>query len=367
MRGARIVSLGTAAGFLALALLTLADRGRAEETKDPLAAEIERWSVYLRGNTSTDEMWTQVKQGTEPGLARAGEALKDGRRLLALQRLAAARVNLAATVYLDQRPADQRNSEAGLESEWTRLGQTLRDDLAPPSPRAFDGVAPAAVRAMGEAAFLQVRVYYEASLEYGRSTAPRYGLFYLGVAESQRQFAAFCRTLSAPSSRRAPAVRALRAELDALEAEILAAYRPPASIDKHSEFIAASAALKEARELDAAGLRYGALLRYLQAAQRLAAIVPAPGPFDRVAIARRLSEAEARFSTGGVDHTIGALLVETARADLAATVPDATPSIAAAIGSDVIPRYLAALEPARREPARPAPRVTVTLVRWPYT
>lgn len=350
-----------------LAILTLPGRGRAEETKDPLAGEIERWSEYLRGNTSTDEMWTQVKQGTEPALAKAGEALKDGRRLLALQRLAAARVNLAATVYMGHRPADQRNSETGLESEWTRLGLALRGDLAPPSPRAFDGVAPAAVRAMGEAALLQVRVYYDASRDYGRSTEPRYGLFYLGVSQAQREFAAFCRTLSSPSSRRAPAVRALRAELDALEAEILAAYRPPASIEKHGEFIAASAALKEARELDAAGLRYGALLRYLQAAQRLAAIAPASSTLDRGALARRLTEAQVRLSAGGVDHTIGELMVETALADLAAAAPDTTPSTAAAIASDVIPRYFAALGPARSEPARPAPRVTVTLVRWPYT
>jgi hypothetical protein len=77
MPGTRIVSFGAAAGLLVLAILTLPGRGRAEETKDPLAGEIERWSEYLRGNTSTDEMWTQVKQGTEPALAKAGEALKD--------------------------------------------------------------------------------------------------------------------------------------------------------------------------------------------------------------------------------------------------------------------------------------------------
>ena len=41
MRSARIVTSGTAAGLLALTLFTLADRGRAEEKKDPLAAEIE--------------------------------------------------------------------------------------------------------------------------------------------------------------------------------------------------------------------------------------------------------------------------------------------------------------------------------------
>ena len=38
-----------------------------------------------------------------------------------------------------------------------------------------------------------------------------------------------------------------------IEDELLAAYRPPTSIDSHPIFIRASALLKEARELDAAG------------------------------------------------------------------------------------------------------------------
>src|SRR6185369_16568310 len=114
MRGSRLLSFGVAAGLLALTLLTPAGRGRAEATdetkqkKDPLAAEIDRWSSFLQSNTSTDEMWTQVKQSMEPAVARAREALRDGRRLLALQRLAAARLNLAASVYLAERGEAER-------------------------------------------------------------------------------------------------------------------------------------------------------------------------------------------------------------------------------------------------------------------
>ena len=62
--------------------------------------------------------------------------------------------------------------------------------------------------------------------------------------------AAFCRTLSFPAPRRAPPLRPLAGEVDALDTALLSAYRPPASIDRHSEFITASAAIKEARELD---------------------------------------------------------------------------------------------------------------------
>jgi hypothetical protein len=358
-----------AAGLFVLAVATLADRRPADiGGVDLLAAEIDRWTAYVRGNTATDEAWTQVKQATEPVLARAGDALRDGRRLLALQRLGAARLNLSAAQYVAGRAEAERQDPAAMEKEWVRIGGVLKADLGTISPRAFDGVAPAAVRALAEAALLEVRVFYDASLEYGRSTNAQYGLYYIGVARAQQEFAELCRTLSTANPRRAPAVRGLSAELDGLEAELLAAYRPPASIDQHGDFIGASAAVKEARELDAAGLRYGALARYLTAAQRFAAMRPAPAGLDRAALERRLAEFQERIAAGSVDHSIAGLLVETAQADLAAAKPDTpVPPIAGAIATDVLPRYFAALEPSRPAPARPAPTVTVTLVRWPYT
>ena len=133
----------------------------------------------------------------------------------------------------------------------------------------WPGVRPAVARALAEAALLQVRAYYEAGLDYGRNTMARDGLFYVGAAQAQRDFVALAGTLLPPSPKPLPPLRSLAPELDRFEDALLAAYVPPASIDRHSDFIAASASLKEARELDAAGLRYGALYKYLQAAQRL--------------------------------------------------------------------------------------------------
>ena len=148
---------------------------------------------------------------------------------------------------------------------------------------------------------------------------------------------------------------------------MLAAYRPPASIDRHGEFIGASSTLKEARELDAAGLRYGALLRYLQAALRFAPLRKVPPSVDAGALAKLLRGLDARLSARGVDHSLGRLFLEAAQADVASAAAGTSPAVAAAITSDVLPRYFAALEPARPEAPKPAPKVTVTLVRWPYT
>lgn len=366
MRHARKLALPSFAVLLVVALAMFVGALGAGEAEDPLAAEIERWSAFVSTNATDDELWKDLKEPSQALLARAREALVGGRRLLALQRLAPAREQLSAWTYVQARPADTRKQLADFEAEWTRMGGVLRDDLRAPAPDGLAGVRPAAVRALGEAALPQVRIYYEASVEYGRNTMPDYGLFYLGAAQAQREFTALCRTLSAASPLAPPALRGLRGEIDALEAELLALYRPPASIDKHREFIGASATLKEARELDASGLRYGALLRYLQASLRLAPLRPPSPAAEGAALGKQLRELDARLSATGVDHSLGRLFVEAAETELAADTPPSGPASAPAIADDVLPRYFAALEPAKPEPPREA-RVTVTLVRWPYT
>jgi hypothetical protein len=352
-------SLGTAF------LITLAlDGGGARGATDPIAAEIDRWTAFVNSHPATDDIWKEIKPSSEAVLVRARDALAAGRRLLALQRLAYAREQLLAARYIGERSAAQRKGRADFEAEWTRMGAVLRADLATPPADSVAAVRPAAVRALAEAALPQVGIYYEASLEYGRNTMPDSGLYYLGAAQAQRDFVTFARGLTEAASGPPPPVRALGGELDLLESEMLAAYRPPLSIEKHPQFIAASSMLKEARELDAAGLRYGALLRYLQAAYRFAplraeAAAPSAGP-----LAAELERLGARLAAEGVDHSLGRLFLETAQSEAAAETGAAN---AAALARDVLPRYFAALAPAKPTAPAAAAQVTITLVRWPYT
>lgn len=332
---------------------------------DPLTDEVTRWSSLLRDDRSTDEFEKQVKEGALGGLARIDQALKDDRRFLALLRMSSVASDVAALRYLKERAPEQRKEMASFEAEWTRLGGVLAPSLGPLSPVAFDGVGPAALRAMGEASLPQVGVFYHASVEYGRSTTPDSGLYYLGAAQGQRDFGSLLRSL-ATTTPATPGVRAVAGELEDLQDDLLAAYRPPASVDRHREFIIANSTLKEARELQAAGLRYGTLLRYLQAAVRVAPLRPGAAAPDAT-IPDRLQALSARVADGGVDHSIGRLLIEWAQADLAEHAADGQAQVAAAIAGDALPRYFAALEPERPRPVRPQATVAVTLVRWPYT
>jgi hypothetical protein len=353
----------TPARILAAAgIALLAARAGAPAGPDALSTELDRWTAFLRTNTSVDEMWKQVKEVSAPVLERARTALASDRRLLATQLVLTARAPLSAAAYMQSPPASAAKDAPAFEAEWARMGRVLADRFAKPPAGALDGVCPAALRAMGEAVLLQPRVFYDASLEYGRATMPDYGLFYIGSAQAAGEIVDLSRSLSDTDAAPPPPVRSVRSEIEALEGELLAAYRPPLSVDRHPDFIAASSSLKEARELDEAGLEYGALLRYLQGAQRFFPLRATPAtdpPNDR------LRQLEARLSADHRDHSLGRLFLERAGEALAASPPDT--AVAEAIVSDVVPRYLAALEPARPEPARAEPKFTVTLVRWPYT
>ncbi len=335
--------------------------------RDPLEAEIARWSSYVRENPSTDEMWAQVKQVSGPALERAADALHGGRRWLALSRLAAAQGNLAATKYVEGFPAAETQDSTAFLAEWTRMGSSLSAQLATIPPDAAGNTHPAALRAVLEAALPQPKIYYEASVEFERATDPISGFFYLGYARAQRDLATFCRALSIPAGKEVRDLRPLDTDLDALEDAVLRSYRPPASIDRHAEFITLGSSLKEARELNAAGLRYGAALRYLQAALRLAPIRGNAAGVDANEMRARLVEWDRRLSPGEVDHTLGRLFLEIAQADLAGSTADTASAVAIAVDIDVLPRYLALFGPAPPTREKPTPRVTVTLVRWPYT
>lgn len=351
---------------LTLAVAACGAARPAALTGDPLADAVGSSSAFVAADTASDEFSAQIRRAVGPALAQSRRSLESGRRLHALLRLGAARTFLGALEFVREHPGAARSQEA-LEQEWKRAGPALLVESPESAATSLAPVRPAAVRAMAEAAVPAVRVSYDASLEYGRATAAESGLYYLGEAFAQRRMIELCRSLREPTSPPEPAFRALGAELEALQAEMLAVYRPPVSIDRHAEFIGASGALKEACELDAAGLPRGALLRYLQATLRLQPLLASPPAFDPATTPARLRAFEERFAAAGVDHSIGRLFLEVAASDLEDTSATATHAVAAAIAEAVLPRYLAALEPAASRPAPPAPEVTVTLVRWPYT
>jgi len=340
----------------------------AARDRDPLAAAVHGWQERIRTTQPGDDEAKQTREFASQYLGHAERALADGQRWLALWRLALVWSQLEAVDYRNSLPGELQKQMAGLEAEWRRLAPELGPEGAVAARPDFAGV-PAAARAVGEAAWAEVPVYYAASLDYGKNTAPEYGLYYLGAAKAQLELARLAVRLTDPPPAGAPlAPRSVAAELDALEDEVLAAYRPPLSVDAHPVFIRINALIKAGRELDAQGLHHGALYKLLDARMRLSRLQHPGRALDADETKRQARRVARELAAAKVDASLAELFLETAVFSAADPDPAAAGGeVAAAILADVVPLYLAALGPAPARAPDPEPEAVVTLVRWPYT
>ena len=350
---------------LVIAIGTLATcGGRAADVRDPIAADVARWKRFLAEDTVTVGLVSQVKRSATTALTSADEALAKGRRALALQRLGNVRTSLEPALHAATR-ANVTFEE--VDAERARLSR--RFDPAALEPLTRPSGTSALGLALAQASARQARETYDAGPVYGQATEPLFGMYYLAQGVSYLDYAAFAARAGAPlrsSGERTPKLRSLAPEIRALRDEMLAAYKPPLSIDRHSEYIGASSATKEALEYEAAGLREAALLRYLQAALRFAPLRSSSAPLEAAALAARMDAARRLLAEQAVDHSIGTLFLEVAASD-ADTASAGQAGLASAVVEDVLPRYFAALGPAPAMAASRRPEVAVTLVRWPYT
>lgn len=338
------------------------------EADDPIARELARWRMRIGSAPTTDEEAKGIREGLSPLLESAARELDGGRRWFALSRLAYSWTNLAAVDYRDRVAAESGKGMPALEAEWKRLGPTLEAAKRGEGWPSFEQ-APAVARAFGEVAQSETGGYFDSSLEYGKATAPEYGLFYLGAAEAQLGLARTVAAIRADGPPVAPlAPRSIDAEIERVENELLAAYRPPASVDFHSVFIRIAGLLKQAREMEHAGLRYGAVQRLLDAKMRLERLVHAERKLDLATSRKRAAEVGARLAASGRDATLAQLFVEIALVQVADPDPaQMGPETAAAVFDAVLPLYFEILGPAPPAPAEVVAQATVTLVRWPYT
>jgi hypothetical protein len=331
---------------------------------DGAAADMAPWAQRLLGSDplhpKIDPNLKGIAAQSAPVLASALGALAQEHRSLALLRWASVRSDLLAGEALSRMPAAQRSDDNGLATEFKEHEGELG---SPVGPAPLAAIQPAVLRGMAEGAELEARGYYRSSLDYGRSTMAQEGLFYLRKGVAEHGFAQLCQRLSQPiPGKSASTLRPLTGELDAVEAELVRAYRPPFSVDRHGEFITASSLLKEARELDAAGMRAGALLRLLQAEFALPRPSAPNASVNTEAVKRRLDQWGREWSAAAADQSIGLLFVDLGHEELTRN-----PRASATLVESVLPLYRHALAPAEPTKPKAPPEVTVTLVRWPYT
>jgi hypothetical protein len=220
---------------------------------------------------------------------------------------------------------------------------------------------PAVVEAIAAIAETRGPATYRASLPYARDSGIQDGLYYLGDARAVGAFARFVRQLPWPREGTRPAFRSIGTDLDAFDREVTAAYE---TMDRsqHTTYILTSAAIKQARTLNDGQQYAAALFEYLIARLRFA---PLRGIVS-TATAGRIGDAR-RDLNASLDTSIPRLFLEMAASAIESGEPAQQPT-AAYILEDVLPAYTAALAPPRATSSAADPaKVTITLVRWPYT
>ena len=348
--------------LLLLGLVPAAERDFAVALENE-AARVQRESREIR---ELDPSLKESKDLIDSFIGRTSEALKAHRYYVGLEELGRARVILdAIQTVRDNEPAIQ-NGMPGFEGEWAKAAVAMKNGNG---KLVTSAELPAAVLAIAESAHGKAIPVLDAARAWAAENDARFGFYYLGSAKGAANFAGFCSSLKIARQRPALPMRSVSLELNELQKKVLSAYNPPASIERHSEFIRLNGALKSAGELDAAELYSGALYTYLDAVLQYAAFgAEIPNAHKKAKLRKDLEALQQRLHGSERDESIAELFLERAAAQLAAKSPnDSVWKNVEAIVDRVLPAYFAVLEPQEKPQEKTSADTTVTLIRWPYT
>jgi hypothetical protein len=355
-------------------LLGLFVAGLAVAAKDAAAqikAEIARLQELMKDQPIVDKEFAEVPNMVNATLKSAGDAANAGQIYLALERLGQAEDLLQGARRAASKAEVEKGGYPAFESQWKAASLRLTA-LDKDAHSKQWGHTPLAVRALAEAAQGRAIPLLEGGRGFAIATGPKDGLFYVGQAEGEAAFAAFCGTLSLAGNDPAFSLRSWLPELQSMQARTNAAFQPPQSIALHSRFIALNSSIKLAQELDTSRFYAGALLSYLEAVRHYGMLTAKPlDAAQQATLKQDLDAISKQLAASATDESIAQLFVQ--RAQSYTSPPDGSAPTAdewrgaRVILDQVLPAYEAAKKPAAAIEQASGKTVDITLVRWPYT
>lgn len=361
-------------GYLLLALLlsvVLAFSAEAQDAKSQIKAEFDRLKQSLQEKPLKNPDFPDIQSMVAGAVNAASEALDSGNLYLALERLLQAEDLFHGAHAVVDKSDTVKSSFPAFEAEWEKASQNL-NSLNGEARKKDWRSTPLVVRALAETAEGRSIPLLEGGRGFASSTKPTDGLFYIGQAQGEAVFAKFTASLLLTGSSSSFPLRSYLPELQKLQEKTNAAFKPPASIDLHSRFIALNSALKLAEELDSQKLYAGALYQYLEATRHFAMLEAPPLDAAQQSVVKaNLATARKKLAASHQDDSLAQLFLEraesqTAHPDGSAPTADEWRS-ARVILDHVLPAYFAAKKPAPPLQQASGKTVDITLVRWPYT
>jgi hypothetical protein len=360
------------AGLLAAGLCGFAaSPSAAQSAASQIKARIESLQRSLKDEPIADPDLATVNSMAEGSLRAASEALHAGRLYLSLEKIAEASNLIHGARAAADKAAVVRGGLPAFEARWSEVSLKLTALDQQASARDWSHT-PAAIRALSEAAQGRSLPLLEGGRGFATATGPTDGLFYVGEAKGEAEFAQFGATLTLSGKATPFPLRSLLPELERLQEKANAAFQPPRSIELHPRFIALNSTLKLAQELDARKFYAGALYEYLEAVRHYGMLDAAPLDAGKQAVLKEaIAAAQKKLAASTRDDSIAQLFLEraasqTAHEDGSAPSTDEWRS-AQTIVDQVLPAYFAAEKPPSPLQTPSGKTVDITLVRWPYT
>jgi hypothetical protein len=152
------------------------------------------------------------------------------------------------------------------------------------------------------------RPYYQSGKLFALNSNMAEGIYYLGRAPANLDFAIICRGLNLSRPKKAAEVfRSPQRELTQLETMALRTYKTADVNTQQAQFNRLNANLKIAGELNRASMFEGALLKYLESKLYFGLIITTAEKEDLQHLREKTKELEKQLISDKVDHSIGLL------------------------------------------------------------
>jgi len=353
----------------ALAML-LALPAAGQDAGSQIRAEAERLQRSLKDKPISYPGVPNASAMTSDALKEVIQWESAGRLYVSLEKLGQTTDSLQGVRAMADKAETVKPGLPAYEAEWEKVSSSV-DALDRQAREKNWDDSRLAIRALSETAQGMTIPLLEGARGFAVSMEPKDGLFNLGEAEGQAEFAAFCATLHLPRQAAPYPLRSLMPEIETLQEKTNAAFRPPRSIDLHTLFMSLNSALKQARELDATKCYAGALFQYLYAVGFYGMVDAAPlDASQQSGVRSALAAARQRLDASPRDDSIAQFFLEKAESQVA-HLDGSPPSaddwrIAKVVSDQVLPAYAALDKPLAAQQRASGKTIDITLIRWPY-
>ncbi|HLJ47371.1 MAG TPA: hypothetical protein VKU01_15245 [Bryobacteraceae bacterium] len=344
----------------------LAAQNGSDETRDRVLGKVDEIERALREHPFNTADFPNFPKTAGTLIESIRDLTRRGYLYPGLEKIGQLITVAHATRYAEERSAELGPGFPPFDAEWTKVNQRVVKAEQELGATNWTHRAPAQ-RALIETARSRMGQFLSAGRGFAVHDDTFSGLFWLGQAEGQAEFARFCSSLNLPEKSPAKAHSVLP-ELQSLQEKAVAAFVPPKSIDLHPQFIVLNSLLKTGFEMDAERSYAGSLYRYLDAVEAYRLLDGVDVDAEQKAILKqKVASLRNEFNASRERTSVAEIFLERAEALANASSPTAVDwRNVEAIIEYALPAFSAQPPPlAARHISRKA--VRLTLVRWPFT